>query len=195
MSVNISALGNLAPADPLDLDTYADVKVSTFQLPRKGRYHVRAPEFNETAFSATKNGDLKAQIDPTIVGGEHDGFQIRYVNISAKRYERVKGSGQMVSQFGDYLRACARKGALPGDPQALADAVVETAGTIYEVDLDWKAYNSATGFEVRGMEKFPLDEKGNPQSWIEDPNDVQEDGKPKRLRANLEVRRFIPASK
>jgi len=192
MSVNISALGNLSTAEPLDLDTYSEVKTSTFQLPTKGRYHVRAPQFTEASFGATQKGDLKAQVDPTIVGGDFDGFALRFINISAKRYERPKNSGKMVSQFGDYLRACGRTGALPGDPQVLADAVAATAGTIYEVDLDWKAYNSATGMEVRGMDKFPVVD-GVRQSWIEDPGDIQEDGSPKRLRANLEVKNFIPA--
>jgi hypothetical protein len=189
-TVNISALGNLVASDNLDLDTYADVKDKTFRLPKKGRYLVRAPEsFPDTAFGATKAGHLKAQIDPTIVGPTNEGFQIRFVNISAKPYER---SGGKVSQFGDYLRACGRKGPLPGDPQALADAVAATAGQTYYVDLDWKAYNSTTGMEVRGMENFPVDENGEPMSFVEDPGDITENG-PKRLRANLEVRRFISA--
>lgn len=185
MSVNISALGNLAPAEPLDLDTYADVKGTRFQLPKKGRYVVRAPESFENAFGTTQAGHLKAQVDPTIVGPTNEGFQIRYVNISAKPYP----SGN-ASQFGDYLRACGRRGNLR-DVQALADAVAETAGTIYQVDLDWKAYNKETGYEVKGMENFPIVD-GEPQSWIEDPN-VGADGTHKRLRANLEVRRFISA--
>lgn len=192
MSVNISALGNLVAAEPLDLDQYSEVKDKPkFQLPKKGRYLVRAPEsFPDTAFGSTKAGHLKAQIDPTIVGPTNEGFQLRFVSISAKPYER---SGGKVSQFGDYLRACGRKGALPGDPQALADAVAATAGQTYYVDIDWKAYNSVTGMEVRGMENFPVDENGEPQSWIEDPQDLTDDGSPKRLRANLEVRRFISA--
>lgn len=192
MSVNISALGNLVPVDNLDLDAYADVKDRPrFQLPKKGRYLVRAPEsFPDTAFGTTKAGHLKAQIDPTIVGPTNEGFQLRFISISAKPYER---SGGKVSQFGDYLRACGRKGALPGDPQGLADAVAATAGQTFYVDIDWKAYNSTTGLEVRGMENFPTDDEGNPQSWIEDPNDIGDDGNPKRLRANLEIRRFISA--
>jgi hypothetical protein len=188
MTVNISALGNLAPAEPLDLDTYPDVKESKFQLPKKGRYIVRAPEDLSAAFGSTQAGHLKAQVDPTIVGPTNEGFQIRFANISAKPYPSGKAS-----QFGDYLRACGRRGKL-SSTQALIDAVAETAGCIYQVDLDWKAYNKVTGMEVKGMENFPVDSNGEPQSWIEDPGDVGEDGRPKRLRANLEVRRFISAS-
>lgn len=192
MSVNISALGNLVAAEPLDLDTYNDVKDRPrFQLPRKGRYMLRAPEsFPETAFGTTKAGHLKAQIDPTIVGPTNEGFGLRFISISAKPYER---SGGKVSQFGDYLRSCGRKGALPGDPQTLADAIAATAGQTFYADIDWKAYNGVTGMEVRGMENFPTDDEGNPQSWIEDPNDVDADGNAKRLRANLEIRRYISA--
>lgn len=188
MSVNISELGNLVPVDNLDLDTYADVKDKRFKLPTKGRYTVRAPETFE--FGKTKAGHLKATINPRIVGGEFDNFEIRFASISAKPYER---SGGKVSQFGDYLRACGRKGALPGTPQELADAVAATAGQTYSVDIDWKAYNGVTGMEVKGMQNFPTDEEGEPQSWIEDPQDVDENGTPKRLRANLEIRRFLSA--
>ena len=192
MSVNISALGNLVASDPVDLD----IKEARFQFPRKGRYLVRARENFSEAFGTTKAGNLKAEVNPTIVGPTNEGFELRFISISAKPYPTGKDKkGPATSQFAQYLKAFpGHTGMLSGDPQELADAVAATAGQTYYVDLDWKAYNSATGFEVRGMEKFPLDENGEPQAWIEDPNETGEDGKPKRLRANLEVRRYVSAS-
>lgn len=191
MAVDISGLGNLTTSEPLDMDTYADSKESTFQLPEKGRYIVRAPEsFPPTAFGSTQLGHLKIQVDPTIVGPKHENFTIRFTNISAKPFER---SGARVSQVGDYLRACGRRGSLPGDPQAIADAVAATAGTTYQVDIDWKAYNKTTGFSVVGMNNFPKTADGKPQPWVEDPGDTDENGSPKRLRANIEVKRYVPA--
>ena len=185
---DISALGQLNSSEPLDLDQYADAKESTFQLPKKGRYTVRAPE--TFSFGKTKNGDLSAQVDPTIVSGPHENFTIRFVKASAKPFVR---SGQKVSQVGDYLRACGVRGEIPASPQAIADAVEQTANTVYEIDLDWRAYNTTTGFSLEGMEKFPSDGNGGHQSWVVDPNDTDESGNPKRVRANLNVVRFVAA--
>jgi hypothetical protein len=193
---DISRLGQLNTSAPLDLEIYADVKTG-FQLPEAGRYTVRAPEsFPDTAFGATKAGFLSAQIDPTIVGPTNEGFQIRFTKVSAKTYKR---SGADVSQLGDYLRACGMRVQVTGDPQSLADAVERTANAVYQVDVDWRAYNKNTGFTVEGMKNFPprRDKDGNViggyQSWVEDPTEKGEDGKPLRLRANLQVDRYIPA--
>jgi hypothetical protein len=189
---DISALGNLQSSEPLDLDMYADAKESTFRLPRKGRYTVKAPDvIPDSAFGATQAGFLKAQIDPTVIGPTNEGFQCRYTSVSAKPFNR---SGQQVSQMADYLRACGVRGKIAGDPQALADAVAQTAGLTYEVQLDWRVFNRNTGLSVEGMENFPKDDKGEPQPWITDSGDIGDDGQPRRLRANVIVSRFYPAA-
>ena len=190
MSVNISALGNLNPVEPLDMDDYADQKERTpFQLPLAGRYVVRAPEsFPETAFSATKNNDLSVQIDPTIVGPTNEGFNIRYQRVTAKTFDR---DGRKASFLGDYLRANGVAGRLPESTQAIVDLVASTAGRTYEVELDWEASHRATGFKLKGMGKFPTQADGTKQSWVEHPTEKSEDGSPLRLRANLTIRRFI----
>ena len=190
-NADISSLGNLNSAEPLDLDLYKDASAG-FDLPKAGIYTLRAPDsFPSTSFGATRNNDLSAQIDPTIVGPTNEGFNIRFTKVSAKAFKR---SGVTVSQIGDYLRACGRTGAVPAEPQALADAIAETAGRVYQAELDWRAYNKNTGFQVEGMKNFPKTATGEPQSWIEDPTDKDENGAPVRLRANLSVRRYLPAS-
>ena len=193
MSADISELGNLNSSEPLDLDLYADVK-EAFELPRKGRYTVRAPDsFPNEAFGATKAGYLSAQVDPTIMGPTSEGFQIRFTKVSAKTYER---GGLTVSQVGDYLRACGFRGGISGDPGDIKAAIQTTAGKVYQVDLDWRAYNKNTGFVVEGMENFPKDElTGNHKSWTVDLGDIDPDtGEPRRILANLTVRRFVPAT-
>ena len=188
-NADISSLGNLNSAEPLDLDLYKDASAG-FDLPKAGIYTLRAPDsFPSTSFGSTRNNDLSAQIDPTIVGPTNEGFNIRFTKISAKPFKR---SGVTVSQIGDYLRACGRTGTVPAEPQALADAVAETAGRVYQAELDWRAYNKNTGFQVEGMKNFPKTATGEPQSWIEDPSDKDENGAPVRLRANLSVRRYLP---
>lgn len=182
-------------SEPIDLDVYPEARQATFSLPAKGRYTVRAPEsFPAEAFRATAAGALSAQIDPTIVGPSHEGFTIRFTRVSAKTFTRGKGdSAKPASQLGDYLKACGQSGKIPGTPQDQADAVERTANSTYEVELDWYARNSNTGFMVKGMENFPPDGNGGYQSWVTDPNETDEKGQPKRLRANLEVTRFIAA--
>lgn len=184
---DLSALGNLNPVQELNLSDgeYQVAKESTFQLPTAGKYTLRAPEsFPSTAFSRTKNGGhLLIQIDPTIASGDREGFQVRYQRVSAKQFDR---GGKSVSQAGDYLRACGFKGTIKNE-QELADAIESTAGLTYEAKLDWQARNNRTGYEVTGMTKFPKNADGTYQSWVEDPTETDENGKAKRLRANLVI--------
>ena len=190
---DISALGQLQSSEPLDAETYAPVS-SGFQLPRAGRYTVRAPEsIPDSAFGASKAGFLTAQVDPTIVGPSNEGFQLRYIKVSAKTYDRGN-DGKKASQMGDYLLACGQT-TIPGEPQQLADAVQATAGRTYEVVIDWRAHNQATGLTVKGMKNFPKDKDGNPQPFVEDKQDIDPTtGEPRRIWARLEVQKFIPAA-
>jgi hypothetical protein len=185
---DLSHLGGLNPVEALDLANYADNKESTFRLPVKGRYTLRAPEsFPAAAFTRTKAGALSIQIDPTIVGPTNEGFTVRFTKVSAKPFKR---DGVTVSQVGDYLRSCGFSGVL-ADEQSIADAVEATAGAIYEAKLDWRAY-SKSGFSLQGMERFPKLADGSYQSWVEDPTLKDENGNPVKVRANIIVDRFIP---
>jgi hypothetical protein len=128
------------------------------------------------------------------VGPTNEGFQIRYQRISAKPFARGQ---KQASQFGDFLKATGVLGAadpIPGDPQALATLIEQSAGRTYEVNIKWRARNKNTGFTVEGMKNFPTDGKGGHQSWVEDPTAQGEDGKPLRLRANVDVDRYLPAT-
>ena len=190
---DISALGGLQQIDMLDLGdgVYSDTKESTFRLPTAGRYTLRAPDsFPQAAFTRTKKGSLSIQIDPTVAAGEHEGFTVRFTKVSGTVYNR---DGKKVSQIGDYLRATGFKGTLSNE-QEQADAVEATANQTYEADLDWRVYESATGYSLEGMTRFPKKEDGTYQSWIDSPSQKDENGNPVKLRANLFVRRFIPVA-
>ena len=189
---DISNLTGLLSSEPLNLAAYADTKTTAFDLPKKGRFTMRSPEsFPATSFGATNAGYLSVQIDPTIVGPTNEGFNVRYIRLSAKTFDR---RGVKVSQIGDYLRACGETVEVSGDPQALADAIERTAGRVYQADLDWRVYNKNTGFSMEGMEKFPKLPNGDHQSWIEDAADLDEEGKPRKLRANLFIRNYVAAA-
>lgn len=198
---NISELGNLNPTEPLDLDSYIDNKEFT-GIPAKGRYTVRAPEsFPQEAFSLTQEGNLSISLDPTIVGPTNEGYTLRFTKVSAKQFKR---QGVTASQVGDYLRACGVRGKF-NTPQEQVDAVEQTVNQVYQVDVDWRAYNKNTKYQLKGMEHFTKDGNGSYLPFCEDPGDFEKDeagevvkdaeGNPahKKLRANAYVERYVPA--
>lgn len=188
---DISGLQNLQSGDPLDWDGYTDAK-EVAPPPRKGRYVVQAPQ--SFTFGATKQGYLSAQVDPIIVAPaspqasvDASGYQIRFSRVSAKPFKRGETT---VSQLGDYLRATGST-ARPLTPQEQADAVEQTAGRSFQVDLDWEAYDQDGPFNLKGMENFPLDAAGNPVPWVQHPSAKDDKGEPKMVRANVRVQRFV----
>ena len=191
---DLSTLGNLNSAEPLDLEMYPDAQ--EFKLPKAGRYSVRAPEsFPSTAFGASQAGFLTAQVDPTIIGPTNEGFTLRFTKVSAKPWKDK--NGLTISQLGRYLRAAGRKDVVSGDPQAQADAVEQTANSIYQIDADWEARcnpsKGGCGFKLEGMTKFPSDGNGGYTHFVPCPNGCKdpESGEPTTLRGNLVVKRFL----
>lgn len=176
------------PVEQLDLANYKDVKESTgFVLPEEGVYTLQAPA--TFSFKDTKNGDLSATISPSIVGPTNPGFEVRYIDVSAKVFDR---DGEKVSWLGDYLRACGFRGRL-STKQEQADAVESTANLQYKAKLVWEAENRRTGFKLKGMKKFPKNEDGTYQSWVEDPTEKDDQGNPVRVFARLRIDRFYAA--
>lgn len=198
MAADIGQLGQLQEG-VLDLDTYSDIgggeRKPRFQFPKAGRYTLRAPDaFPDEAFGRTQKGSLSVQIDPTIVGPTNEGLTVRFQRISGTTYER---KGQPVSKVGDYLRSCGLRGRLSNEEE-VKDAIRSTANTIYEAQLDWRLYakGHAKGggvLELRGMDNFPKDENGEPLNYIFSETQTDENGKPIRLRANLDIVWFYPA--
>lgn len=191
---------NIAANEPLDLDAYPVSGGGGSTFPRKGRYTLRAPDtFQDDAFNPNKAGTaLTIAIDPTIVGPTGEGRVLKFTKISCKTYPRGKG---MASQFGDYLKACGITGRVSGVPEEQKETAKQTAGVVYEANLDWRLYSKAAAADgsdltIEGMENFPKNEAGEyvpyvtaPTSLITgQPTKVDEEGKAKRLWANL----FIP---
>lgn len=194
---DISALGALQGNEALDLDTYKDLGSGRRQFPVAGRYTLRAPEsFPAEAFGVARSGALSVQIDPTIVGPTNEGTQLRFIKISAKQYQR---GGQQVSQIGDYLRAVGRRGKLV-TAEDVANAIEATANMTYEAEVDWRVFSrgankDGSDFKLESMTEFPKNADGTYQPWVNHPTAVNaETGEPLRLRANLHITRFYPAS-
>lgn len=194
-SVDISALGNLQPAQPIDLSVIPEATKKAFVFPRSGKYTIRAPEaITSDNFRKTKADNLSARVDPTIVGPTNEGFEVRFTDISAKNYTDPRANIE-TSQVAQYLQAFGVTDELSGDPQQAADLIASTASKTAEVILEWVAEHRASGFKLRGMRNFPPDGNGGFQSFVTmSPESGLTDAKGEalRLRANLYVSRWLP---
>lgn len=200
---DLSHLGDLVPSEAIDLDALTPVKASGSggrPVPPPGRYTVRAPEsFPATSFGRSKAGALLSQIDPTVVGGDFDGYNIRFVKVSAKPFQqrrKIDGveKSETTSQVAQYLKACGQRGTMPTMPQDIANAVERTAGQLYEIETDWKVWDKFSQVEYTLRENpdmFAKDDAGNALPFI---TVKDSDGNDFRLRANVEITRFISAS-
>lgn len=192
--IDISALGQLEAVQPIDLSVIPEVPKKGGTFPRAGKYTVRAPEtITAENFRATKAGNLSARVDPTIVGPTNEGYEVRFTDVSAKTYTDPRTNLE-TSQVAQYLQAFGVKEELDGSPQQAANLIASTSGKTAEVILDWVAEHRASGFKLRGMRNFPQGEDGQPQPFIEHPDEnvVDAEGKRLRLRANLYVSRWLP---
>ncbi len=185
---DISQLGALRPIEPLDLENYADNKELS-PIPQAGVYTLQAPDTFPPATRSQKSGAILAQIDPKIVGPSNQGYPIRFVKVSAKEFKRGQ---KPVSQLGDYLRACGVTGRYTTEPELL-EALDMTANRTYQAEVDWKVWDKKNQTEILGMEKFPSDGNGGHEPYFYT-GEKDENGNPIKLRANLTITRFIPAS-
>jgi hypothetical protein len=189
---------DIAPSEPLDLN--ADYPVigggsSERKFPNAGRYTLRVTDsFTEESFAPNKaNTALTFAINPTIVGPTNEGYQLKFNSgrISGKVYQR---KGRPASQLADYLKAVGHEGVVPGDAQQQADLVEQTAGSTFEAVLDWRAYDKGTGRSVEGMTNFPADGKGGHVPYLLSETETDENGEPKKIWANVEIKFFVPRS-
>lgn len=200
MMASISELNNVAPTEPVDLGEIAPARKPRF--PRQGIYTFRVPDNLDPAFTfgTTQAGYRSVEIDPTIVGPENAGYQVRFQKLSAKTFKETDkntGAVRTTSQVARFLAACGVQGTLATDDD-LINAVMSTQGKEFRAVLDWRAYNKRTGQEVEGMKNFPTFANGDPQPWIEDPDDLVESTKnpgtmiPKRYSARAFISRYLP---
>ena len=191
---------NIAPSEALDLDNYAVIGGNRpkSKFPVKGRYTLRTVDsFSPESFRPNgANTALTFQIDPTIVGPTNEGKQLKFTRISGKIYQR---DGKSVSQLNDYLKTVGVTDTVPGDPQEQANIVEQTAGRVFEAGLDWRAYAKGANADgsdlsVEGMENFPSNGAGGFLPYLNHPTVKDDEGKPKKIWANLEIVYFVPQS-
>lgn len=140
---------SLQEPDELEWEKYEGPgEGKSFTPPPAGRYIAVAPSGEGAfAFATTQQGKLKAQFGPIkIVGGDHDGYEIRYFQASVAKYRNRNGS-----PLGDYLRSCGVL-AQPKSNQEYADLVEATAGRQFPIDLDWEGYCKECATEINGYD-------------------------------------------
>ena len=193
-TVDISALGNLAPVAPLDLSVVPpQQEKKSFSFPQAGVYEVRAPEsFPSEAFTPTQAGSWGARVDPTVVGPTNEGFEVKYQRIYPTVYTDPR-TGLETSSVAKYLQAFGITEKLDGTAQQAIDLIASTAGQTAKAYLNWEIDHRATGFKLRGAKNFPM-VGGVRQSWVEHPDESVkgEDGQRLRLRANAVISSWIP---
>lgn len=189
---------NIAPTDTVDIASTYPAKAAGRRFPVKGWYTLRTTDtFTQESFQPNKaNTALTFQINPVIVAPAHEGYELKYNSgrISAKTYSRTDrktGKTTTVSQLSDFLKAAGYDGTVPGDPQGQADLVEQMAGKTFDALLDWRAFDPADRKEIEGMENFPVDETyGGYKPYFESAQQVDDQGNPKKIWANLEIVRF-----
>lgn len=170
---------DLVEPDPIEWDQYQEAGEYA-PPPPKGEYMGQAPPSWE--FGAGKERQLLAKGTVTIKNGPADGYEVRYVTISNKKYKN-----RNASQMADYLRACGIA-SRPGSNQEFADLMASTCNRVFKFSLDWDAYCKDCGWSyTNGMAGFPVLPSGEHQPSIECPHCGQS------IRARAKIDRYVSA--
>lgn len=172
---------NLDAVEQANYEEYQDAQTRK-PTPPPGIYDVQLPaEFKYKKGSA---GQLIILLDPLkIVGGEHDGREIRFCQVSTKKFKNVNAS-----QAADVLR---NVGSV-AQPHSVAEwqgAFEAIAGeTATNVRCVWRGYDKVTQTEY-DEKAFPQLEDGTRQDFIDLPSVNPETGEEttRRVWANLNV--------
>lgn len=181
---------NLLEPDQIDFANYSDGPKG-YTVPAEGKYLAQLPIISDANFQkpdgsplTTKAGYRKVAIDPiTIRGGAEEGYEIKYTELSFKKYSNREGS-----QVLDLLRACG----YAGQPQSNAEIIAALkmmSGRTFQFGLQWKCWDGNE--EILGMDNPRFkDEEGNVVPWVVDPNDSE-----KRKWARGQIKFYVSAVK
>lgn len=196
-SVDISALGSLKPSQPPQVAPPRASKPK-FTLAPAGEYTLRivTPVTNDTLKVST-TGNLNFKFDAEIVEGPHAGQKVRYQNASASVFNR---DGVDQSMLGNLVAALG--GTFPGvdesgDATPQVRALESVVGNTFKAYVTWLAEDRkfGSGIKAKGPKNFPLGTDGQPQSYIEIPGQTDDQGRPARVWANLEIGNYVPAGR
>lgn len=197
-SVDISALGTLKPSQAPSVPPVRPAKAK-FTLAPAAEYTLRitTPVTNET-LSKSKTDNLNFKFDAEIVEGPFASAKVRYQNASAATYTQ---DGVEQSRLGNLVAALG--GSFPGvgedgSPAPQVAALEAVVGNTFRGYVTWKAEDRkfGSGIKVTGQKNFPIDPAtGSSQSYIEIPGQLDDQGRPARVWANLEISNYVPATR
>lgn len=149
----------LREPDPIAADKYVDGGKGFVPNPPKGVYTLIT---TAVEWGSSKDNYLQGTLTHKVQapGEVYDGHEIRFHRISTKRWPNREGSS-----MGDYTRGHAVPTIPPNNAgwMALVDGLV---GRPFEAGVDWKAYDAATGTDIKGQEAFPDLPSGKKQDFI-----------------------------
>lgn len=151
---------DLNPPEPIEGDVEKGNVGKPFVMPPDGLYTgvLRVqPEVGKTR----EKGLLQFLLNPiTIVGGEHDGFEVRYTRINVQKWPNRNSNGVL-----DYLAAFGIT-EVPTTNERYIDLVRSTVGTPFAFWGRWEGKCKTCAFKLKGQAKFPKGAEGQLLSRI-----------------------------
>lgn len=146
-------------ADPVDWTNYDDGGAGK-PLPPKGEYELETVTVKK---ERNKQGYLQMVADVKVIapGQPFDGYLSRFNNFNTQKWPNRNGNG-----LADYLRGHGMAGPFNTDEEYEA-AAMATVGRRFRGGVDWRVYDSATGFTVAKYEDFPTDASGRKATKVE----------------------------
>lgn len=196
-SVDIAALGSLKPSQAPQAPPVKASKPK-FTLAPAGEYTLRVttPLIAGDTLKKSTTGNLNFKFDAEIVEGPQAGQKLRFQNASAATYEQ---DGITQSRLGNMVAALG--GTFPGvpedgDPTPQVRALEAVLGNTFRAYVTWKAEDRkyGSGIKVTGQKNFPVVD-GVSQQYVEIPGQVDEQNRPARAWANLEISNYIPSNR
>lgn len=172
---------NLEAVEQANYTDYQDAQTRK-PTPPSGVYDLQLP--GEFKYKKGNAGQLIIALDPLkIVGGEHDGRDVRFTQVSTKKFKNVNAS-----QAVDLLRNLGSV-AQPSTVKEWQEAMEGVAGEIAtKVLCIWRGYDKVTQMEY-DEKAFPLLEDGTRQDFLTLTSINAETGEvsDRRVWANLNV--------
>jgi hypothetical protein len=172
---------NLDAVEQANYEEYQDAQTRK-PTPPAGVYDVQLP--TEFKYKKGSAGQLIILLDPLkIVGGEHDGREIRFCQVSTKKFKNVNAS-----QAADVLRNVGSV-AQPHSVSEWQSAFESIAGeTVTNVRCVWRGYDKVTQTEY-DEKAFPVGADGVRQDFFDIPAVNPETGEEttRRVWANLSI--------
>lgn len=172
---------NLDAVEQANYEDYQDAQTRK-PTPPEGVYDLQLP--NEFKYKKGSAGQLIILLDPLkIVGGDYDGRELRFCQVSTKKFKNVNAS-----QAVDVLRNVGSV-AQPSSVKEWQDAYENIAGAVASnVKCVWRGYDKITKTEY-DVNAFPMLEDGTRQDFLELQSVNPETGEiaTRRVWANLNV--------